>query len=198
MDKVKVDFSKYNAPKEKEIYVGENTIHVKEWITVAEKLELLDMLAMFMLETDEPRKMRYRSAVYELGRRFLIIKYYTDVDTDGATPTDVVDWISGSGHWDDIINWCLDDMFIVDEMVDTYVQNEIDAYNREQSLSTAIRNSFGFLLNGEDITETMAKAGETGDQILEVVDRLNKAAKKPEAGKVNIGGNVISIGKKNT
>lgn len=74
--------------------------------------------------------------------------------------------------------------------------NARDAYAAKNSLTEAIHKSFGFLFDGKDITETLAETQAVSGQMLDVVDQLNKAAKKSDGGKIKAGGNVINIAKK--
>ena len=64
----------------------------------------------------------------------------------------------------------------------------------------AIRTSFGFLFNGEDITESMAKAELTKDTMFKALDAINKKeqeeAEKMNDGKLRVAGNILNFAKR--
>ena len=75
-----------------------------------------------------------------------------------------------------------------------------ETYKDDKSITKAVRTSFGFLFNGEDITESMAKAEMTKDTIYNALSALREkeqeASEKINNGKLNVGGNLISFAKK--
>lgn len=61
------------------------------------------------------------------------------------------------------------------EMAERMYENLKLVYEKENSLENKIKESFGFLLNGEDLTETLAHGRETNEQMIEHLGAIMKA-----------------------
>ena len=60
------------------------------------------------------------------------------------------------------------------EMAERMYENLKLVYEKENSLENKIKESFGFLLNGEDLTETLAHGRETNEQMIEHLGAIMK------------------------
>ena len=180
----------------REVLVGEETLTVRNHIPLEEKIKMVNELAGYVLMVDDENEVILENHTERVGTVYFVMKYYTDADLTDAEPADVYDWVVNNDAWDKISDWVGNDLFEVHEMQFAMQKNIEKAYEKEHSLGTAFRKSFGFLFNREDLAETLARTQEVSDQMLEVVGRLNEAGRKPDGGRVNVGGNIISIGKK--
>lgn len=61
------------------------------------------------------------------------------------------------------------------EMAERMYENLKLVYEKESSLENKIKESFGFLLNGEDLTETLAHGRETSEKMVEHLGAIMKA-----------------------
>lgn len=201
MEKRKIDMSKYADMHDEVTIKGKNDIEVKvrTHIPYEEKdamaHELVENLAMIHDDS-----CIYLSPACDRFRIFMIVKYYTDVDVEGEDINNVVDFVINNELYDQIRDAISKDL---DHVFDIYysLYEALDTtYADDKSLTKAVRTSFGFLFNGEDITESLAKAEAMKDTVYEAIGALRKVEKEKEEkldhGTLTIGGNVINFAKK--
>lgn len=179
-----------------EILIGGESIHMVRHISLEKKMQMATELAQAIMMPNEHVGILTTVALYDVAVLYMIMKYYSDADLDDVATQTVFDWIVGNNAYDRVMDYVSDDFAYVKRIVDSMVTNFQEEFVAAHSLTHALRTSFGFLFDGRDITETLAEGREVSDQILDVVGRLNEAAKKEEAGRVKVAGNVINIGKK--
>ena len=197
MDKIKVDISgAADVFQTDELTVGGNTITMRNHIPIADKIAMAQELTTFFTDVNEETETVQRDPFASMARVYLVVKYYTNVDIDGLSPSEVYDWIINNDAWERVEEFVRHDLWEVDEFADQIFINVQDTFNAEHSLSKAVKQSFGFLFNGEDITETLAKSRILSEEMVDIIGRLNQSQQKSENGTVKVGGNVISIGKK--
>lgn len=181
-----------------DVSVGGETIHVRKHIPLEEKMMLASDMVQMTAMPDEELGIVTTSSLEEVCKLYLILKYYTDVDLEGVEAKRVFDWIIGyDGAEREIEHIVALDYYYVEDMVYTLRDNIKAKHEARHGLAHAVKTTFGFLFDGRDITETLAESREISETMLDTVGRLNEAAKKEEAGRVKVAGNVINIGKKN-
>jgi len=201
MEKRKIDMAKYADMHVLKNCVGEDTttVVVRDRIPYAEKdamaRELVEMTTVIHDDSCV-----YISAEFDKIWLALIAKYYTDIDTSEADPTEIADFLINDKLIDDIVEFIEADLeYVMDIYCDLYDAFET-TYIDDKCLTKALRTSFAFLFNGEDITESIAKAEAAKDTIFEAVSALRKVEKEREEnidnGTLKIGGNVINFAKK--
>lgn len=175
------------------------TITVRSHIPYKEKIAFAQEMAenVIMVHDDSCCYMNYTKRAWEL---FLIAKYYTDVNTDGAEPEEVADFLINTGFIDRIKEVIGSDLLeVYDLFYSMYDAFEI-TYNDDRSLAKAVRTSFGFLFNGEDITESLAKAEATKDVMYKALSAIHEKeqedATKISDGKLKVAGNLINFSRK--
>ncbi len=201
MRKKKIDFKKYaNMHEETELTGKDGTkIKVKNHIPYASKQEMArEIVENYVMIHDD--SISYESYDLPAAMIWSIIKYYTDVPVDDAEITEVADFAINNELIGPIREYIHDDYYEFEDLYVTLLRSVMENYNDDQSLKKAIKTSFGFLFNGEDITESMAKAELTKDTMFKALDALNKKEKeeseKMNNGKLNVGGNIISFARK--
>ena len=171
---------KYNITGDMErhdgIYVDVNgeRLLVVPHIPLAEKLAMANELVTFITLIDDDLEMISESHLYDVGLVYLTIKYYTDADLEDVEPSAVFDWVINSGAYDkDIEGIVYDDRNYVVKMASAIYINISNAYMQEHGLAHAVKKTFGFMFNGEDITETLAKSREVSETMIDVIGKLN-------------------------
>ena len=201
MEKHKYDLSKYtDAHEEIEIEGMDKTkIVVRTHIPYEEKEKMAIELAERMIVIHDDSCV-YKSHEYGKFKKYLVAKYYTDIDTEELTPEEVADYFINNEMWRMIGHECGWDYTIVEDIFDMIYESVKNTYEDDKSLTKAIRTSFGFLFNGEDITESLAKAEVMKDSLFEAVGALRNIQKEKEEkidnGTLMVGGNIINFAKK--
>ena len=201
MRKKKIDFKKYADMHDETELTGKDgtAIVVRSNISYADKIEMAKWIVenYVMIHDDS---ISYES--YELPAAMImaVMKYYTNVPVDDADLYDVADFAINNGLIGQIREYIHDDYYEFEDIYVTMIRGVMDNYDDDQSLKKAIKTSFGFLFNGEDITESLAKAEMTRDTMFKALNALNQKEKeeseKVNNGKLNVGGNIISFAKK--
>lgn len=202
MDKQKIDLAKYADLCEEVQVKGKDgtVVTVRTHIPYSEKVALAQewIEQTLMVHDDSCVYMSYESDLY---RKYYIAKYYTDVDVEDATPEEVYNFMINNELYDDVNDRIMHDFDDVVMMYYAIYENYRDTYNDDRSLAKAVRTSFGFLFNGEDITESMAKAEMTKETIYKAFSALQEKEKAEstqlsDGGKLKVNGNILQFGKK--
>ena len=201
MQKTKIDMSKYADMHEEHEFKGKDgtVITVRDHIPYEQKEQMAQEIAEAVLVIHDDSCV-YVSHTYEEVEKYMIAKYYTSIDTEDVDAKDVCDFLVNNEVLGDIIACVWTDFGIVMEIYEAIKTAYIDTYEDDKSLKRAIRTSFGFLFNGEDLTDSMAKAESTNGVLMNAIEALRNAEKQKEEsvnnGKLTIGGNVINFSKK--
>ena len=171
---------------------------VRTHIPLEQKLAMAQDLVTFISLIDDENEIMSESHLYQVGLVYLTVLYYTNADLDDVNATDVFDWMINTGVYDQTLESLVyEDRYYVVEMAQAIYKNISNAYAVEHGLAHAVKKTFGFMFNGEDITETLAKSQAISDKMIDVVGKLNAAeTQKAKDGGVKVGGNVIRIAKK--
>ena len=196
MEKKKYEMHMADMDAAQEHTIGDETIHVLRHIPLDQKVAMATELAEMIAIPNAEIGIMGESALYEVCLVYLVMKYYTDIDLADTDARSVFDWVISHDAYRPIEMIICNDLWYVTDIADRTMHNLMDEYEKQNGLTHAIKTSFGFLFNGEDITETLAKSQQVSDQMIEVVGKLNEANRKPDVGKVKVSGNVINIGKK--
>ena len=201
MRKKKIDFKKYTDMHESAELTGKDgtKIQVRNHISYADKQEMArEIVENYVMTHDD--SISYESYELPAARIMMIMKYYTDVPVDGADAGMVADFAINNELIGPIREYIHDDYYEFEDIYVTLIRSVMDNYDDDRSLKKAIKTSFGFLFNGEDITESLAKAEITKDTMFRALDALNQKEKeeseKMNNGKLNVGGNIISFARK--
>lgn len=198
MEKKKFEMNMGDTYEEQqEVQVGVEIIHVLKHIPLEQKMLMASDMAQMIEAPNDELGIVTTSSLEDVCAIYLILKYYTDVDMEGVGAQQAFDWLVGHGAVDAIKEIIEEDYDYMEAMMWRLCSNLEAEHKARHGLPYAIKTSFGFLFDGKDLTETLAESREVSDQMLDVVGRLNNAAKKEEAGMVKVSGNVINIGKKN-
>ena len=201
MKKKKINFKKYAEMHEETELIGKDgtAITVRNHIPYADKVAMaVDLVENNVMIHDD--SVSYESYGMHAALILAIIKYYTNINVEDASAQEVADFVINNELIGAIKEYIHDDYFEFEDVYITLMRSVIDNYNDDQSLKKAIKTSFGFLFNGEDITASLAKAELTKDTMFKALNALNQKekeeAEKMNNGKLNVGGNLISFAKR--
>ena len=125
---------------------------------------------------------------------------YTNVIVDEATAEEVCDFMINNGLIGQLREFIHDDYYEAEDVYVTMLNMVLETYDDDMSLRKAIKTSFGFLFNGEDITESMAKAELTKDTLFKALDAINQkeqeASENMDNGKLKVGSNILNFARK--
>ena len=201
MKKKKINFNKYaDAHDEKEITGKDGTvIVVRDHISYADKVQMArDVIENCVMIHDD--SCCYESHMIYAERIKAMVHYYTNIQVDGADAQDVADFVINNGLIGQIRDYIHDDYIEAEDIYVALMTMVMDTYTDDMSLKKAIKTSFGFLFNGEDITESMAKAELTKDTLFKALDAINKKEQeekeKIDDGKLKVGNNILNFARK--
>ena len=142
----------------------------------------------------------YTGSNYAKNKIYLVAKYYTDIDTDDMNPDDVADYMINNNIISAVMDYVTADLeYVIDMFGDLYSALDI-VYADDNSLAKSVRKSFGSVLNGENITETLSKAEAVNDKTFEAFSLLRQSEKEKEKnidnGTMTINGNIINLAKR--
>lgn len=201
MDKKKIDMKKYTDMHHEATIVGNDTtaIVVRDHIPYALKEEMAREMAgqIAMIHDDS---CVYIGFTENKVRLYMIAKYYTDIDVDDMESDVVADFLINNGLIKDIIEFICDDLDVVEEMYIQMCDAMSITYKDDRSITKALRTSFGFLFNGEDITESLAKAEAMKDTMINAVAALRTVEEEHKEnisnGTMSVGGAILNFAKK--
>lgn len=201
MRKRKINFKKYADLHEETELIGKDgtSIIVRNHISYADKIQMAkDVIENCVMIHDD--SCCYENHMIYAEKIRAMVQYYTNVTVDGVTAEDVADFVINNDLIDQIREYIHDDYCEAEDIYVTMLNMVMDTYTDDMSLRKAIRTSFGFLFNGEDITESMAKAEMTKDTMFKALDALNKKEQEAKEnindGKLMVGNNIINFAKR--
>lgn len=197
MEKKKIDFAKYGEMcAEKKITGSDGTeVMVRDHIPYAQKEEYAQELAVRVVVIHND-SCCYDGYDYNKIDMLLTAKYYTDIDTEGATEDEVADFLINNNLYAQIEEIVGDDLYIVNKISDGMISGMEITYEDDHSLKQALKTSFGFLFTGEDITESLAKAEDVSGNLFDAIAALRKEKQNDNPGKMNVNGNILNFAKK--
>jgi len=201
MKKQKIEFEKYKDKYEIAQVRGKDdvTINVRTHIPYADKIQMArEIIEQCVMTHDD--SICYEGFMTEAIQMLKILEYYTDVDTEGVEPEEAADFLINNELYGEISETIRNDWREFLSVFYRMLNSVMEGYKDDRGLTKAIRTSFGFLFNGEDITESLAKAEATKDTMYKALGALNEKEleekEKLNNGKLMIGDNIINFAKK--
>lgn len=197
MDKKKIDFAKYNEMCEEKKVVGKD----KTEITVRTHIPYRDKFKMARELVEQNVIIHNDSCAYDnyLDQAVWMLKileYYTDVDTDGVDEEHAADFMINNEVSQKVHDIIENDLCEVEDIYFKMRDGVMTTFEDDKSLKTALKTSFGFLFNGEDVTESLAKAETVSGTLFDALAALRKEDEKRNPGKIDVGGNILNFAKK--
>ena len=178
---------------------GDYSIGAVQHIPYKEKEQMANEIAEHVLIVHDDSCM-FESHEYDKMFRLMVAKYYTDIDTEDVDEYELIDFMTYTGLWNELFSFIESDVSVVIDIYQSIVSNVIATYADDKCLTKALRTSFGFLFNGEDITESLAKAEAMKNTVYDAIGAYRQLDKeqseKINNGKLNLGGAIINFAKK--
>lgn len=164
---------------EKQINMMGKTVTVKDRIPYRQKAEAAEELASLCVVFNEELGVAYDSYLHSEYTYFIMVKYYTDFDLSAYTEDGwIFDFMDNMEENRDgftaIVEHTRKDFDKVEDLARTLGDTVKKLYKKEHSLEYRAMTSFGFLLDGKDLTETLAQARDVNEQM---IDHLGAIAK---------------------
>lgn len=201
MKKHKINFKKYADMSEVVEVTGKDgtVVKVMTHIPYEKKLAMVqEILEEGLMIHDD--SICYEGYVIHAVRMKKILEYYTDVNVEGADATEVADFLINNHLMNEIDNAIQDDWCHVLDIFYSMMNGILETYEDDKGLTKAIRTSFSFLFNGEDITESIAKAEAAKDTIYKAIGALNEKEKEEQEkmhdGLLTVGNNILNFSKR--
>lgn len=201
MRKKKIDFKKYAGMHDEMEIAGKDgaVITVRNHISYADKIQMAqDVIENCVMIHDD--SCCCESHMIYAERIKAMVKYYTNVPVDDVDAGDVADFMINNELIGNVREYIHDDWFEAEDIYVTMLNMVLDTYTDDMSLGKAVKKSFGFLFNGEDVTETMAKAELTKETLFKALDAIGKKEKeeqeKIDDGKLMVGNNILNFARK--
>jgi hypothetical protein len=197
MKKKKINFKKYADMHEETELVGKDgtSITVRNHISYTDKVQMAkEVIENCVMIHDD--SCCYESYMIYAEKIKAMMKYYTDVPVDDVSAEEVADFVINNDLIDAIQEYIHNDYYQAEDVYVTMMNMVMDTYADDMSLKKAIKTSFGFLFNGEDITESLAKAEMTKDTMFKALDAINKKEKEVNGGELTVGGKILNFAKR--
>ena len=201
MRKHKIEFKKYAEMYDLvELEGNDGTkVTVRSHIPYEDKLKLAQELCEETLMIHDDSICYEGHLIYALKMK-KILEYYSDVKVEDVSEIKIADFVINNGLDDKLRKAIQDDWNAVEDIFYSMSRGIMDTYTDDRGLTKAIRTSFGFLFNGEDITESLAKAEATKDTLYRALGALNakeqEEQEKLNGGKLMVGNNIINFAKR--
>ena len=160
-----------------ELNILGQTVEAVNKIPARKMAEAAEELAALELVLDEDLGVVYSNYMCDWYDDFIMVKYYTNADLSKYEDTEIYDFVDDLDQNDMAKLRELAGMQYseVTDMEYRLVDNVKRVFESEHSLSGRIMKSFGFLLDGRDLTESLAEAQKINEQMLEHVGDITKA-----------------------
>ena len=201
MKKKKINMKKYKDMHTEVTIAGDDGTE----ITVRTRIPYEDKIAMATELAEQTIMIHDDSALYisheEKAIKILMaLKYYTSVNTDGVTPGEAFDFVYNNEMEPQLYKVISHDYNAVIDIYHRLFGGVDESFKDDRSIQKAIRRSFGFLFNGEDVTESLAKAEAMKDVMYNAIGALREKEKEESEritdGKLNVGGNILNFARK--
>ena len=201
MKKQKIDFAKYaDTHEETELIGADGTkIMVRDHIPYEDKKQMArELVERCVIIHDD--SCCYESFEVYAEKIKAMLHYYTDVDVDDVEAEDAANFAINNGLLGQIRDVIHDDYMEAEDIFIALESGVMDTFTDDQSIRKALKTSFGFLFNGEDITESLAKAEMTKDTMFKALDALNRKEaeeqEKMNSGTLKVGGNILNFSRR--
>ena len=206
MEKVKLDFG--NIQEEAVEVTGKNgdKVMVRKRIPYVEKEAQAYELAAGSFVIDAEGGVCYTSFKKNLLDKYLIAKYYTNIDVSDIEDDDgymkLFDYLYYNELYDKIGQVIAADYFgCVSDMAWHLSGAAEQVYEKKNSLAYKLDQTFGFLFTGEDLTDQIAAAEGVNEKMVDMFKALQErdeknALLKNSKAKVSSGGAVLNMAKK--
>lgn len=184
---------KVREPNHYTVAVNEETeIKVVDFIPYIEKEQMAFEIASAVLQMDEDLGVCYSTYVKDVVETYYYVKYYTNVDVEDVTPTEVHDWLMSNHIYGKVIDYGRSDFWTVEEIVDKLIDVFVLRFEKEHSLEQQVKDLLKTdpNVNNDETRELLEKLVDMKGALLEkennVIPLNTKKAANPKTGGVKI------------
>ena len=181
-----------------EIQVEDLVIHVKTWMPCNEQENMAVEWAEKTVIFDEENGHAFMSHLEDMVFSYILLKYATDFPIGELSVEEVYNFALRAQIWDKIQVAINGYVWLVRDMYHSICCNMIRSFEKQHDLGTLLRKTFGFLLTGEDISETLAKSADIVNRMVEVmgVFQEHEDSKMKNSPQMKVGGVPLNFAKK--
>ena len=166
----------------KEMKVLGQDVTVKNHVTYSEKMDAAEELVAMFTVFDEERGLCYISPYEEAAKKYMKLKTYAGLDMSNYNGIDglcrLMDDIDETSI-EEFEKFVDDDWRALRDLAYTLYYNVEAVFEKEHSLEHRVKTSFGFLLDGKDLTQTLAEAREVNEQMIDHLGAIAKTKTQP-------------------
>lgn len=152
-------------------------------IPYKDKLEAANKLASMMGVFDEEHGIAYVGYMEDAAKWYVRLAYYTEIDVteyeDYDKLIELMDMIE-EADMSEFEEFIKSDFDVVEDLAYTLFSNAERIFKREHSIEYNIMKSFGFLFDGQDITQTIAQARDVNAQMIDHLGAIMSIKTKEE------------------
>ena len=167
---------------EKQMVVLGQEVSVKDHISYQEKMDAAEEYVAMAAVFDEDRGLCYMSPYEDAVKKYMKLKIYAGLDISNYSGVEGLCKLM-----DDIDEMPIDefeefvdrDWTVLNGLAYTIYYNVECVFEKEHSLEHRVKTSFGFLLDGKDLTQTLAEAREVNEQMIDHLGAIAKVKTQP-------------------
>lgn len=168
--------------QEQVMKVLDQEVKVKNWIPYKDKVSAAEDIVAIATIMDENLGVMCWTYLFPAANMYVRLKYYTEYD---VSKFDGEDWLNDvmdavdKYDMSDFLEFVNEDFSNVTKIAYDMMATVKELFEKEHSLAHKAMQSFAFLFDGKDVTETLAEAREVSEQMIDVL-----GGKKPAGGKL--------------
>lgn len=166
----------------KEMKVLGQDVVVKNHVSYQQKMDAAEEYVAMSAVFDEEHGLCYMSPYEEAVKKYMKLKTYTGLDMSNYNGVDglckLMDDIDETPI-DEFEEFVDDDWTVLRDLAYTIYYNVSGVFEKEHSLEHRVKTSFGFLLDGKDLTQTLAEAREVNEQMIDHLGAIAQVKTQP-------------------
>lgn len=167
---------------EKKMVVLGQEVSVKDHVSYQQKMDAAEECVAMSAVFDEEHGLCYMSPYEEAAKKYMELKTYAGLDMSNYNGIDGLCKLM-----DDIDEMPIDefeefvehDWRVLCDLAYTIYYNVEAVFEKEYSLEHRVKTSFGFLLDGKDLTQTLAEAREVNEQMIDHLGAIAQVKTQP-------------------
>lgn len=167
---------------EKQMVVLGQEVSVKNHVSYQEKMDAAEEYVAMAAVFDEEHGLCYMSPYEDAVKKYMKLKTYAGLDMSNYNGVeglcrlmDDIDKMPINEFEEFVENdWC-----VLRDLAYAIYYNVECVFEKEHSLEHRVKTSFGFLLDGKDLTQTLTEAREVNEQMIDHLGAIAKVKTQP-------------------
>lgn len=167
---------------EKQMVVLGQEVSVKNHVSYQEKMDAAEEYVAMAAVFDEEHGVCCMSPYEDAVKKYMKLKTYAGLDMSNYNGVEglcrLMDDIDAMpiGEFEEFVDR---DWTVLNGLAYTIYYNVECVFEKEHSLEHRVKTSFGFLLDGKDLTQTLAEAREVNEQMIDHLGAIAKVKTQP-------------------